>query len=425
MGHYWGRLDYEEALRQLAAAQELRPNDADLVFAVAAVRRRQGKWDAAAASFTRAVELDPVSSIAHFNLGETYFLLHDYGRARQGIDKALELAPDWPQPYVFKAQALLGAGATRQELDRVLQAGVERVGLPAMAETFNGTWPSGNLAANAVFLLTGNPEYRRPLEQLALRASGDSAAYYQLKAHLYRQERREELARAYLDSVRALLEAKAAERPEESSYHARLGLVYAYLGRKADAIREGELAVSQLPVSREAVSRGQPPRGAGPDRRPHRPVGCRGEKARAAAGDPLFRVEAPAAPRSGMGTAAETSAVPTTGGGSAVSVSCSGRSQRGPRGRRFRPSCPGPKVSQASVPASLPQTLAGCYVLEQELGRGGMDSRVVDRASAAGVSVTTFTSLASGLPVDVAAGRSKWARGNPRSNSLTDSHTPR
>jgi len=252
VGHYWGRLDYEEALRQLAAAQELRPNDADLVFAVAAVRRRQGKWDAAAASFTRAVELDPVSSIAHFNLGETYFLLHDYGRARQGIDKALELAPDWPQPYVFKAQALLGAGATRQELDRVLQAGVERVGLPAMAETFNGTWPSGNLAANAVFLLTGNPEYRRPLEQLALRASGDSAAYYQLKAHLYRQERREELARAYLDSVRALLEAKAAERPEESSYHARLGLVYAYLGRKADAIREGELAVSQLPVSREA-----------------------------------------------------------------------------------------------------------------------------------------------------------------------------
>ena len=34
---YWGRLDYDQALRELTAALSTRPNDADLIFAIGVV----------------------------------------------------------------------------------------------------------------------------------------------------------------------------------------------------------------------------------------------------------------------------------------------------------------------------------------------------------------------------------------------------
>jgi Flp pilus assembly protein TadD len=54
-------------------------------------------------------------------------------------------------------------------------------------------------------------------------------------------------ARAYADSARVVLEAAARAAPESPALHADLGLAYAYLGRKSDAVREGEVAVRLAP----------------------------------------------------------------------------------------------------------------------------------------------------------------------------------
>jgi len=250
--YYWGRLDYDRALRELAAAQAHRPNDADLVFAVAAVQRRKGQWNEALANFRRAVELDPRSQGNRFNLGETYWLLHDQTHAVQAFDEAIGLAPDWSQPYVAKAQALLGSGADVEQARQVLRTAAERVGIPELAEATSGGWAGGGFATMPTFLLTRDPGYRQPLEDLTLASFTDTVSYYQLKAELYRNERRPDLERPYLDSCRTVLEAMVRARPEEAPYHGRLGMIYAYLGRTTDALREGEAAVKALPVSREA-----------------------------------------------------------------------------------------------------------------------------------------------------------------------------
>ena len=42
-------------------------------------------------------------------------------------------------------------------------------------------------------------------------------------------------------------------RPEDARVHSSLGVVYAFLGRKEEAIREGELAVELYPVSLDAM----------------------------------------------------------------------------------------------------------------------------------------------------------------------------
>ena len=64
---------------------------------------------------------------------------------------------------------------------------------------------------------------------------------------------KKELAKKYYDEARSILESKIEERPEDARLHTSLGIVYAGLGRKEDAIRKGKLGVELLPVTKEAI----------------------------------------------------------------------------------------------------------------------------------------------------------------------------
>ena len=59
-------------------------------------------------------------------------------------------------------------------------------------------------------------------------------------------------AQAFFESARPVMEAEALAHPENELRHARLGLLYAYMGRKADAIREAKRAIELKPVSKDA-----------------------------------------------------------------------------------------------------------------------------------------------------------------------------
>jgi tetratricopeptide (TPR) repeat protein len=61
-------------------------------------------------------------------------------------------------------------------------------------------------------------------------------------------------ARAYADSTRVSLEEQLRATPDNAQQRAFLGLALAYLGRKTDAIREGERAVALSPISRDGYT---------------------------------------------------------------------------------------------------------------------------------------------------------------------------
>jgi serine/threonine-protein kinase len=73
-----------------------------------------------------------------------------------------------------------------------------------------------------------------------------------MRAELSSLENNAAQARRYYDSARVHLEAKLRTNPGDERYHSALGLAYAGLGRRQEAIREGERAVQILPVTREA-----------------------------------------------------------------------------------------------------------------------------------------------------------------------------
>jgi Flp pilus assembly protein TadD len=54
-------------------------------------------------------------------------------------------------------------------------------------------------------------------------------------------------------SAKSLLEAEVRQSPDDPRFHSSLGIAYASLGRKEDAIREGRRAVEILTVSRDAL----------------------------------------------------------------------------------------------------------------------------------------------------------------------------
>jgi len=65
-------------------------------------------------------------------------------------------------------------------------------------------------------------------------------------------------ALAYFDSSRAVWAPRVEARPQEWTFHARLGLSLAGLGRRDDALREGRSAVALLPLSKDAQGGGYP-----------------------------------------------------------------------------------------------------------------------------------------------------------------------
>ena len=73
-----------------------------------------------------------------------------------------------------------------------------------------------------------------------------------MRAELYHLRGDARRAIIYADSARLALEEQSRAAPEDGQRHVLLGLALAYLGRKAEAIREGRRGVELLPISRDA-----------------------------------------------------------------------------------------------------------------------------------------------------------------------------
>ncbi len=60
------------------------------------------------------------------------------------------------------------------------------------------------------------------------------------------------LAHAYADSARIAFEEQLRGAPNDGQLHVLLGTALAYLGRKTDAVREGEKGLAIIPISVDA-----------------------------------------------------------------------------------------------------------------------------------------------------------------------------
>jgi serine/threonine-protein kinase len=247
--HYRGFRDYDQAMQHFEAARRLRPPTAELYSAIAAVERRRGHWDAAIEAFTEAVRHDPRSNIRLFDLGSTLNLVRRHPEAESALNRAIALAPDWPQPYAEKAQTYL---AWRGDLAAGRAALLEAIGRAGLGQL------GPSLASNdqtVSSLITSDSAFTPLIDALALQQfTGDTVRYYFIKAEHAGFQGRRGAEQAYADSLRGVLEGRLRMDPEAPYLLSWLGIAHALLGHRAEAVELGERSAALLPVSQDALA---------------------------------------------------------------------------------------------------------------------------------------------------------------------------
>jgi serine/threonine-protein kinase len=248
LGHYYYcQSDWDGALHEFGIARKSLPNDSDLLSFVGFVQRRQGKFEEALDNIKRASELDPLSEDIIISLGETFAYMRNYPEAMRCFDRAISLAPDVARPYGYKASLYLLWEGKTEEARAVVEKALK---ISRSSEES----PIDNWLID-LDVYEGN--YQKALKQLTLKSedieSQDSFIPWAMRCASIYGYMNNDLAKKYYDESRKILEAKRKQQPDDARFHSALGIAYAGLGRKQDAIREGRLAVELLPLSKDAI----------------------------------------------------------------------------------------------------------------------------------------------------------------------------
>jgi len=156
----------------------------------------------------------------------------------------MEVGPDQPDSYYFLTLALLAQSGDVAGAARAYRMGLSR--MPA-ARLVSG--PAGPPA----FVIASDDSLSRTFLALpTAELSSDSGFSYLFRGELLRLRGDTAPARIIYDSARVVIEQELRTLPNDYGYHARLGLVYARLGKMDAAIREGRRAVQLLPPERDA-----------------------------------------------------------------------------------------------------------------------------------------------------------------------------
>jgi TolB-like protein/Flp pilus assembly protein TadD len=245
--HYYIDRDYDAALRELAGARAGLPNDPGIFRAMAAIQRRQGKWDESSANYAKAVSLDPKDPILLENMGMNYLAVRDYTTAARIFDRAVKAAPE-----TFTIREL------RARVDFYSKGDL------GPTQALLASWPEKIDPNGTITLARFNCKmYERKFDEViallerspADKSRGETSAPISkafLKATAYAAMKDAEKARANYEEAREKAEAAVRESPEDGPRHALLGLIYAGLGRCEEAVAEGKRAVEVLPESKDA-----------------------------------------------------------------------------------------------------------------------------------------------------------------------------
>jgi TolB-like protein/Flp pilus assembly protein TadD len=245
---YYEEADYEGALRELRTAAEALPNDGDVGLYIAAVLRRQGRFTEAIAAYKRAEAIDPRNQVTLYDASQTYFGLRDWSNALRGLDRVLQLAPDSVNVKIQRGYTEFFAKGSTTSIKAALES------IPANVD------PDGVVTFSRwdVSLMDRDPDAaERALASCRLETITSQPGAPLPKSYLQGciDLMRNDTAHAQIDfeAARPALEKTVADSPQDAIRHAQLGLLYAFMGRKEDALREGQRAVELKPVTRDVI----------------------------------------------------------------------------------------------------------------------------------------------------------------------------
>ncbi len=246
--HYYMESDYEAALRELGLAAEALPNDGDVGLYTAAVERRRGKWTQAIAAYQHAEQVDPRNPVMLYDSAQTFFGLRDWRTAAERMDRVLALFPDSFNVKIQRAYIeFLWKGSTAP-----IKAALESLPPnfdPDGVVTF-ARWDVSLMDRDVVAAQKALAACQ--LETIASQTGVPlPKSYLQACVDLVRGDAAK--ARTEFETARPSIEKIVVNSPQDGTRRAQLGLLYAFLGRKEDALREGQRAMELKPITHDVI----------------------------------------------------------------------------------------------------------------------------------------------------------------------------
>jgi serine/threonine protein kinase/Tfp pilus assembly protein PilF len=242
---YWADKDYAGALKEFSIAATTSPNEPDILQYIGGIYRRQGRWRESLATYDRAQDLDPRNLDVITRAAGDHLLVRDWAIVTACYNRALEIAPDSAQARIGLAYLEVfrnsNPAAGRKILQKIL-AGIDPDGAVTSAR-----WDLAMLErdyATAEKILTDFPLEDFPNAEEAPKT------FYEGRIALARGDIAS--AQRYFAAATPAIEGWVLDDPDDAGRHAQLGLLYAYMQRKEDALREGRRAVEIEPESQNA-----------------------------------------------------------------------------------------------------------------------------------------------------------------------------
>jgi serine/threonine protein kinase len=240
---------FDRAREELAIARIKSPNNADAVFMMGRVDRRQNRWDSALVNFQKAIDLNPRDGGCVDYLAGTYFELRRYDELGQLIKKwAASGTLKEPDIQLWLAKLKLAQGdpvAAQSLLDQVpLDFSPDPViwQLRFDAALYLRDYDAADrvIAATPAKLANQVLEGQHPeswADGQVVRARGDK-----------------EKASTIFAAARQKWEATWGDNPKDEAYFRQIARIDAGLARKEDAIREALRAVELMPMAKDSIA---------------------------------------------------------------------------------------------------------------------------------------------------------------------------
>jgi TolB-like protein/Tfp pilus assembly protein PilF len=245
---YWMDQDYDRALEQFDIASRLSPSNGDIRRLIAAIKRRQGKWEQSLEEYKRVERLDPQNPNTVRELIFTNTAMRRWPEAARWVEQLRVMAP---ASIVAKIQsgyvdfwwkedtALLKSFLDQVSPDVDPDGAVTSVRWEVAMLDRDYAAARRAIDASTAKELSYTGEGSTPrsfFEGSIALAQGDIAG-----------------AQKYFQDAQPVFEDAVKEAPLSAIRHANLGWLYAFMGRKEDAIREGRRAVELKPETKDAV----------------------------------------------------------------------------------------------------------------------------------------------------------------------------
>ena len=244
---YWVLQDYRMAKITFERVSKQLPGNSEVLYALAAIARSEGDWNDSMSYWERGLALNPRNTALLTEVAFTYAALRQFSTAENLYDRALAILPNELSIMALKASIYQAEGNLPEAAKLLAQVNEQtnsdvaiRIKLTQLRLERNYT-EAIRWVADRHDRLNQFSGIEKGSKQVGValvhRVAGDTAQ-----------------AQAFAEHARKTLEPLSKEQPDNAFVAAALGVAYAFLDRKEEALNEAQRAITLSPSNKDRLT---------------------------------------------------------------------------------------------------------------------------------------------------------------------------